>query len=286
MKHPGFNRLTAITCLALAALLIAPVVCAEFQIYKVKGNVSLKRGQKTLQPARRTALRSSDILTIPADGAIDILDSDSRRIYSSTQTGNMTVQSLVEKARSQASSITRNINKKVIAAVSDNANGDKGGYDVIGMAIHETDALAAPPVALAPDKSYLAYLLEETSDPDAIHQKFISLSMVPCDGENASQNAPFNFSLYNNTRLPLYFNVIECSKGDNIALYFTQNLMVAPKSETVASSYTYLPDKSESGYIAIASDIDFTPDDVKKLLQAGYDPEECYFLTILTPNPQ
>lgn len=285
MKHSLLKRLAAFSSLAISAFFLAPLTHADFQIYKTKGNVSVLRGQKSIPTARRTVLKSTDMLSIPSGASMDILDSNSRRIYSSTQSGKMDVQTLIEKARRQSSSITSNINKKVMAAVADNAKGDSRGYDVIGMAIHETDALAVPPVALNDNQSYLSYLIEETDVYEGLHQKFITLKMVPTDGDALTPDSPFNFELLNSTALPLYFNVIECSKGDNIALFFTQNLMVAPKSETLASTYTYLPDKSEKGYIAIASDKDFTPDDVRKLLQAGYDPDEAYFLTILSNNP-
>ena len=85
-------------------------------------------------------------------------------------------------------------------------------------------------------------------------------------------------------RQPLYFNIIPQREDDDISLFFAQNPVAMPKSETIATEYTYLPDENERGYIVIASDIDFTIDDVKRLLEAGYDPEDDYYLSILTTD--
>lgn len=49
----------------------------------------------------------------------------------------------------------------------------------------------------------------------------------------------------------------------------------------VAEEYVFLPNADGRGYVAIASDVDFTLDDVKRLLEAGYDPDDEYYLTIL-----
>lgn len=263
-------------------LIVAFIVCidayAELQIYKVKGDVTVKKGQKTVKAERRAEVAGSDILTIPAGGSIDILESGSRRIYSSTETGKMSVKTLMEKAESHASDITRNINRKVISAVVENAGQRRSGYDALGMAIHETDAIAQPPVILPEGTSYLSYLLACAQDPDSIHQSYISLSKREI--EEGYHDGAFNFVLHNSMRQPLYFNILTRDE-DGIRLFFTQNPVAAPKEDTLVEGYTFLPDPDRKAYVAIASDSDFTPDDVLKLLEAGYEPDEDFYLTIL-----
>lgn len=282
MTQPILKKTIFTTLLILAVGLATAELSAALQIYKVKGNVMVKKGNMNLTATRRSNVVVSDLLTIPKDGAVDILDSKSRRIYSSTETGEMTVETLMKKAESHAADITRNINRKVISAVADNAGQKRSGYDALGMAIHETDAIANPPVELPKGVSYLAYLLENVKDPDSTHQSYISLSRTAADDESMDFDAPYNFVLHNSMRQPLYFNVIEKDEKEGIRLFFPQNPVAAPKTETTASEYTFVPDFSTRAYVAIASDVDFTIEDVKKLLEAGYNPDDDYYLTILT----
>lgn len=268
--------------IAISVAIPTADISAALQIYKVKGNVMVKKGNMNITATRRSNVIDSDILTIPQDGAVDILDSKSRMIYSSTETGKMTVGTLIKKAQSHAADITRNINRKVISAVADNAGQKRSGYDALGMAIHETDAIANPPVELPDGVSYLAYLLDTVKDPDSTHQSYISLSRAAVDGESVDSDTPYNFVLHNSMQQPLYFNVIGKDEKEGIRLFFPQNPIAASNTETVASEYTYVPDFSTRAYVAIASDVDFTIEDVKKLLEAGYNPEDDYYLTILT----
>ncbi|MDE5840294.1 MAG: hypothetical protein K2H49_05180 [Muribaculaceae bacterium] len=284
MKKPTFKLIPVLT----AALVFLAAVCdasAALKIYKVKGDVTIKnKAKKTVKAQRRADVQPSDILTVPAGGGVDILDSSTHRIYSSVTTGSMSVKTLIDKAEAHAADITRNINRKVVAAVAENGGQKHTGYDVIGMAIHETDAIAYPHVSLPEGTSYLSYLLANATDPDSDHQSYIALSMQPvADGEN-NEDGAFNFAVRNSMRQPLYFNIMEKREGDEITLYFPQNPIAAPKSETVATEYTYLPDNNERGYIVIASDVDFTADDVKRLLEAGYEPDDDYYLSVLTIN--
>lgn len=282
MKQPGLKQKIVATLMALAAVLATSDISAALQIYKVKGNVTVKKGNMNIAAARRSNVVVSDLLTIPKGGMVDILDSKSHRIYSSTETGQMTVETLMKKAEAHAADITRNINRKVISAVADNAGQKKSGYDALGMAIHETDAIAHPPVDLPEGVSYLAYLLDNVKEADSTHQSYISLSRLTVDDEDMGFDAPYNFVLHNSMRQPLYFNIIEKDEKEGIRLFFPQNPVAAPKTETIASEYTFLPDFSTRAYVAIASDVDFSIDDVKKLLEAGYNPDDEYYLTILT----
>ena len=284
MNSTTLRRMSAIAIITILAAMLTRAY-ATLQIYKVKGNVTIRSKAKTVKAERRATVAPTDLLSIPAGDAVGILDSETHRIYSSIGYGNMTVKALIEKAESHAADITRNINRKVIAAVADNAGQKKNGYEAMGMAVHETDAIAYPPVILPEDMSYLAYLLANATDPDSKHQSYISLKKHPVyTGEDDEDDGAFNFAVHNSMRQPLYFNIIPQREDDDISLFFAQNPVAMPKSETIATEYTYLPDENERGYIVIASDIDFTIDDVKRLLEAGYDPEDDYYLSILTTD--
>lgn len=282
MKKKFLKQTLAI--LAFSALIfgLSPSSFASLMIYKTKGNVTVKTKSAVKKAQKRAEVKPTDILNIPAGGAVDILDSDTHRIYSSLAPGRMSVKNLMGKAEKHASEITRNINRKVIASIADNANDKRHGYDSMGMAIHETDAIAYPPVALPEGMSYLTYLLENATDTDSTHQDYISLKKANCDGSDDM----FNFAVFNSLHEPLYFNIIDQQIGDNIRLYFPQNALAAPKTETVASEYRYVDAPSQKGYIVIASDKDFTLEDVRRLLEADYNPDDDFYLSVLSVNQE
>ncbi len=264
------------------AIMTAGDAFATLTIYKVKGNVTVKgKSKKAVKAERRAEVLPTDILNIPAGGSVDILNSDNKRIYSSVSNGNMSVKTLIDKAEAHAANITGNINRKVMAAVKETGSQKKSGYEAMGMVIHETDAIAYPAISLPKDVSYLSYLIDNVSDQDADHQDYIQLETTSADAEDGS----FNFVILSSIHEPLYFNVIDQSNKEDIQLLLPQNPIAAPKTVTVASGFRFLPDEGENRYIAIASDKDFSAEDIQKLLQPGYEPDEDYYLSILTLNP-
>ncbi|MDE6638863.1 MAG: hypothetical protein K2K32_11595 [Muribaculaceae bacterium] len=275
--------LKTISILVIAlAIFTATDAFATLKIYKVKGNVTVKsKSKKAVKAERRAEVLPTDILTIPAGGSIDILNSDNKRIYSSVSTGSMSVKNLMDKAEAHAANITGNINRKVMAAVAETGSQKRSGYDAMGMVIHETDAIAYPAIALPENVSYLSYLIDNVTDPDSDHQDYIQLETTSADANDGS----FNFVILSSIHEPLYFNIIDRSNKDNIQLLLPKNPIAAPKTVTVASGFRFLPDEGENKFIAIASDKDFSAEDIEKLLQPGYEPDEDYYLSILTLNP-
>lgn len=279
MKSITLKRMSAIAAITILAAML-PRAYAALQIYKVKGNVTIKSKAKTVKAERRATVAPTDLLSIPAGDAVDILDSESHRIYSSIGYGKMTVKTMIEKAESQASDITRNINRKVIAAVADNAANNRNAYEAMGMAIHETDVVVGPPVLLPECMTYLSYLIDNSTDPDDLHQCRISLRLPLTDPEETDSS--FCFAVNNSTDQPLYFNIIEKGIGKDLHFLLPQNPVAAPKEETVISEYIFIPDSATKGYIAVASDKDFTNDDIWNLLDPGYEATDEFYLTVFT----
>lgn len=280
MKNILLKKKLAFAMLVIMVIGISPSSFASLMIYKIKGDVTVKSKSVVKKAEKRAIVSASDLLTIPKGGAVDILDSQTHRIYSSLEPGRMSVKSLIDKAEKHASEITRNINRKVISAVAESANEKKRGYDAMGMAIHETDAIAHPPVVLPEGTSYLSYLLENVTDSDSTHQDYIALSKSACEGSEDM----FNFAVFNSLHEPLYFNIIDHREGEDIQLYFPQNAIAAPKTETVATEYRYVSEGDPKIYIIVASDKDFTLEEVKRLLEADYNPDDDFYLSVLKEN--
>lgn len=284
MRTLKIKHLPAMLALMACVMLLAPKAAAALQIYKVKGDVAVKSKTKTVKAQRRANVGAADILIIPADGSVDILDSDSRRIYSSTKTGKMTVKSLMKNAESHAANITRNINRKVMSAMADNAGQKRSGYEAMGMAIHETDAVVPTLIHIPDSMSYLSYLLANPVEADSAHQSFISLTRKLIAGEDNDREGAFNFVMHSNVSRPLYFNIIEKDAEKGIRFLFKRNPIVGPKSETAVEEYTFLPDGDTQRFVAVASDSNFSLSDIKHLMDAEYTPKGTYYLTILTIN--
>ncbi|MDE6786960.1 MAG: hypothetical protein K2J46_07980 [Muribaculaceae bacterium] len=280
MKTITLKRTLTTASFVLCAVILAFQASAAYKIYKVKGDVSIKsKNGKTIKAQRRADVSLTDVVSIPKDGSLEILNSDSHRIYSSVSTGKMSVKSLIDKAEKNAANITRNINKKVMAAVAETGAQKRTGYDAMGMAIHETDFVAGPPVPIPDGMSYLRYLLTDDTDPDAIHQNFLSIKT-----QSAGDDETFNFAIESFIDKPLYYNIISRNNGDNISFCFPKNHIVAPNSESVVAEYTYLKDNKDKGYVVVASESDFSLDDAKRLLEPEYIPAQMYYLSVITSN--
>ncbi len=284
MRTIRIKQLLTTALLIACAALLAPKATAALQIYKTKGDVTVKSKNKTIKAQRRAEVAADDDLIIPAGGSVEILDTETHRIYSSTKTGKMSVKSLIKKAESQASNITRNINRKVISAVSDNAGQKRSGYDAMGMAIHETDAVVPTLINIPPDMSYLAYLLGNPAEADSAHQSFIALSRQPIEDTDGDSDGAFNFVMHNSRNNPLYFNIVAKDEDSGVRLFFRRNPIAAPKSDTRVEEYTFIPSGEAQRYVAIASEHNFSLDDVKHLLDNDYSPKDNYYLTILTTD--
>lgn len=282
MKKSRINQIILISLSILTATIAASDSYAVLKIYKLKGDVTIKSGKRNLKATRRATVETSDVLTIPAGGSVEILDSKTHRIYSSTKTGKISVKSLIKKAESQASNITRNINRKVIDAVVDNASQKEISYDVVGVSIHETDAVVPVLINIPEGISYLSYLLGNPHEPDSLHQSFISLSRHIIESDDQDSDDEFNFVFTNSTTHPLYFNIVTKDDDQDIHLLMPRNRMADPKSVTTAQEYKYLADDSLRRFVGIASDHNFTIDDVRHLMDDGYKSKDIYFLTVLT----
>lgn len=278
MKTKTLTRFIAAFATAIMLAGVAPDVFATLQIYKVKGNVTVKGKSKAIKAERKASVAEKDLLTIPKGASIDILNTDTRRIYSSRGSGNMTVKALIDKANAHATDITGNINRKVMAAVADNAGEKRSGYNALGMAIHETDAIALPPIALPEGVSYLDFLLTDVTNPDSTFQDFLTLKAEPVKNEEGT----FYFALENHMHDTLFFNIIEKNDNNEISLFFPINHIAAPKTTTTAEEYKFAVNPDGARYVAIASDIYFTLDDIMKLLEPGFEPEEDYYLSVVT----
>lgn len=249
-------------------------LAAELKIYKFKGDVTINGTRK---PVKRMTVSSSDELTIPRNAAVSILDTKSNRIFSSLSQGKMTVGKLIEQAQANTSSITRTTNEEVLRAVAENAKSKSDGYGIAGASVHVANAVIHGPLLLPEGVSYLSYL-RGLGDKEEYNDEYDAILLrrdIDYDDET------FKFAVFNTLSKPLYFNIIQQRTDREPELHFLDNPIAAPRTQTIVDEYLYILPDYPDGYIVVASDKDFTIDDVKKLLDPKYEPKADFYLTLL-----
>lgn len=236
----------------------------------------MKSGISSRKAVKREPVGESDLLTIPRSAVISILDTDNNRVYSSLSQGTITVKKLIKNAINNASNVTLATNDVALTNIKDNGTRrpDRPGRG--GVSIHEANAVIHAPVDLPKGMSYLQYLRslgdkEYNDEYDAI--------LLRRDINNDDDT--FNFAVFNTLREPLYFNIIQQRTDREPELHFLDNPIALPRTQTIVEEYLYLVPDYKDGYIVVASDKDFTIEDVKKLLDPDYEPNADFYFTLL-----
>ncbi len=238
--------------------------------------MTLKSGTSNRKAEKRQYVKESDLLTIPRSAAVSILNTQNNRVYSSLSQGTMTVRQLIDNASKNASDITRATNE--VAWNNMQTNDYKMHTDPgrAGASIHTTNAVIHAPVDLPKGTSYLQYLRslgdkEYNDEYDAI----LLRRDINYDDET------FNFAVFNTLKEPLYFNIIQQRTDREPELHFLDNPLAAPRTQTIVEEYLYILPDYRDGYIVVASNKNFTIDDVKRLLDPDYEPDADFYFTLL-----
>ncbi|MDE6693258.1 MAG: hypothetical protein K2K05_07715, partial [Muribaculaceae bacterium] len=84
--------------LLLILTIIAPLpqnLDAALKIYRLSGNVKIKQPSGLTLLQRRDGVKPSDVLVIPDGSKVEILDTDTRRIFTSTGQGTFSVKDII-----------------------------------------------------------------------------------------------------------------------------------------------------------------------------------------------
>lgn len=247
------------------------------KIHKVKGDVTVNSGNSSRRAVKRESLNLSDVLTIPRNSSIAILDEKDNRVYESLSQGKMKVDDLIMEAKRNSSAITKTTNETVLEAIADNAKSRATGLGIPGVSVHVANAVVHVPLDLLDGVSYLSYLrgLDEKEEYDDECDAILLRRNINYDDET------FKFAVFNTLSKPLYFNIIQQRTDREPELFFLDNPIAAPRMQTMVDEYLYLLPDYQDGYILVASDRDFTIEDVKKLLDPNYEPKADFYISLL-----
>lgn len=266
-------------CLFLILLVstIPSEVGGSLKIHRVKGNVTVNSGNSSRRAVKRESLNLSDLLTIPRNSSIAILDEKDNRVYESLSQGKMKVDDLIMEAKMNSSAITKTTNETVLKAIADNAKTRGTGLGIPGVSVHVANSVVHVPVDLPDGVSYLSYLrgLDEKEEYDDECDAILLRRNINYDDET------FKFAVFNTLPKPLYFNIIQQRTDREPELFFLDNPIAAPRTQTMVDEYLYLLPDYPDGYILVASDEDFTIEDVKKLLDPKYVPKADFYISLL-----
>lgn len=242
----------------------SPALEASLKVYKIKGNVTLNASGRWTPLQRRATVGGNDMLRIPSGSMVEILNTDTRRVYSSTVPGDMTVDALIAAAMEDAANITRATNRRITDTF-----GQKGQktsrFNSVGLSRHDTDAGTSALTAFDPSVPYLRQLMElpDTTEYDGYSD--IILIRRDIDGSYGS----FNFAVFNTLDTPLFINIIDQHDKGDINFYFDENRIVTARGETIIGEYRYILPEKTAGYIVIASDKPFSAADIRSLLEGN-----------------
>lgn len=265
------------TLLTLWLMSGASMLNAALLVYRIKGDVRLINGSRSTLLQRHAELRGTDVLNIAADAVVEILDSDTKRIYSSTHGGRMSVDELVKAAKADAASVTRKTNGRILSAFNEKTQAGRQRYERTGLSAHNTEGGIVDAAVADGSIPYLRRLIQLAPNEEYGGQN----DMILLRRNRADDKGSFSFAVFNTFRAPLYVNVIDQS-DEGLNFYFGENAIAAPRSETVFEEYRYVFPDVDTGYIVIGSDKDFTHADVLGILE-GKPVEGNFFYSLLRP---
>ncbi|MDE6340715.1 MAG: hypothetical protein K2K93_00195 [Muribaculaceae bacterium] len=257
--------------MALSILGMALDSDANLKVHSVEGNVKVNK----IAAQKGTEVKKSDRLDIPNDGEVKIHDTDNKKLYKNVSKGNMTVESMIAAAEEESKlSIL-----KIIRTIKDNLHSIKETYSSRGASQHITHDVVAQPIDLPEGMSYLRYLM--TLKSESQYDTNNDFVLFRREFNDPGKDSSFKFAFLNDLDTLVYVNVIDMRpEEDDIQFYFPVNPLIKPYETTVIEDCEYYT-PGPAAYIAIASEKNFTIEDVKKLLDSEYHPEENYYFSIL-----
>lgn len=184
-------------------LLAAVTLQAHYVLYNFSGNVTFIQNGKNITPEKGMKVNANDKVTISGDGHVEILNSMTKEIFTSGESGTHTVMSIMLDATKQASSTGSAINDRMRFG-SKNAASDTRLYTegLVRRSMLRYDPgaknLVVEPKALA---LHVVRALKSSTD---VSEKFpVSLS----SGKTVENGREFKVS--NCLSFPIYINVIK-----------------------------------------------------------------------------
>lgn len=196
--------------LIASLMLMATPAFADFTVREVTGNVQIKQGGGTKDATVGMVIKPVDLIIIPENGSIKILDSRTSQIYESTTSGQVTATRIVFDASKKAASNSASINDKLRMGSDGRTGGvvyvEKGkvtralrAYDPTAEQVQlDVDQLSRRLYAMLSDSTAMA---NDNDEPGVVVR------------HRRNERNGLSFMVENAMPFPIYFNVVKKEPG-------------------------------------------------------------------------
>lgn len=102
--------------------LLANFCYAAYIVHNVEGNVLLEKKTEKIPVTKDMELNANDMLVIGENSKIEIYNSNTKEIYTSTEPGKLTAMSVMLNAQKSSSSELKNITSQIKLSPGDRSN--------------------------------------------------------------------------------------------------------------------------------------------------------------------
>lgn len=281
MKNNSFRSVCGIV-LAGIILGLAFDSNADLSVVDFKGNVVIEDHKGVHQVKRHLIVGKKDMLNIPTFGKVKIRDSQTKGVYSNISSGSISVENLIKYAYENSKNNIGRINGRIKKEIQQNSNSDYYAYNRMGVS-HRYSIVEEIPIKKPDSISFLSYIMN--LDYDVFKNDVCLSGMFLNQMDSCEVNSGiFYFVVSNKRDNPLYFNVIDYNFAtqDKIQFYFPENLIVMPHDKMEIKDFEFFSTDGD-GYILIATEKDFSIEDVERLLEKEYEPTDEYFFSVIEP---
>lgn len=267
------NKKEMRTVYIIALLLFSMTLSAQsrYSVYKSQGRVEVMkfRTDQWVGVNKNDEVLLMDILKIPDDGALVILDAKNRNLYKMSGAKEKSLKALIDESVRRANDITYNLNKELL---SENKPSDSvyEAHRRIAASFRGTEASASYLDSLC------SFIVTQTSqdshrcwyydNPDSSDK--ITYDLVPtADGE-------YYFKFCNNLLHDIFINVVYSESGSNYSLCYEFDysseypFIIIPAGQEVSLPQYLFPAAEDNGnYHVLASDKEYDTHALQMLLK-------------------
>lgn len=243
----------------------------RYRIYQCNGEVTWQQFRKTewLPLEKRQSVALPDLLRIPQGAVVTILDSSTRALYRSTNSGEMRVKQLIDEALAQSAALCRTVNAEIRAQLDAKQSSQKA-YAMAGVVYRGTQADASEEALYAA----LYPAVEEVRNGNfAIAGARWSLQ------RKAVEEGIFCFEVTNKTTEPRYVNVLRVT-ADAATFCFRfadaeaeQSVLIPAKENRLVSQFQFVEEGDDATYLLVVTDAPYSPQAIEMRLKNRMQPQ-------------
>ena len=226
-----------ILLIIISFVLVVPIMAQrKYEVYKLNGNVQImhKNTGKWSSAAVHMILGEDDVINVPRNGSVSILEPKSGRIYLSDDKGKLSVKKRIEQAEKDADKLFRQVNRELARAADKDAKNNNGYVSYAASSRGNTLEPDIYDSVYALLMNMLCSAFQEGNNPIVVHKEK--------DGNNMC-----HYSVINNSTVMLYFNAVVVRDGEILPLYdFNSHsikmLPIRPGDNINLASYIFADD--------------------------------------------